>query len=919
MKTTLLSLLFIAIALLNQAQNSLLQGRLVDHESKPLAYATVALMRPADSTLQYYAVTNSSGDWQIGKVAPGDYLFQVAYMGFSTINLNVQIPAMVNNLRALQMSPKTSLIGGVEVTAEHIPLLIKKDTVEYNAGAFKVKPGGVAEDVLRKLPGVEVDRAGNIKAMGEEVRNVLVDGKEFFSNDPKVATKNLPADAIQKVQVYDKKSEEADLSGIEDGQRDKTVNFILKEGQKQAWIGEVSASGGTGDHYAANAKVYRFTKTKQIAMLGMVNNINKSGFSLQDYLDFNGGLAAMMAGGGSMRMSLSFDNTVPVDFGGGIDGLLTSGAAGINYSVEPEKNRRYFGSYLGNGSEQRTNSTSITRYFYSNGESQTDATTDETATNFAHRLNIGLRDRSDSTVTVTGNLNAGITTSRGDEMLWLINRAGPVTVSSLQRATQTSGNRLMANFAINRLKKLPGSLKLFKLNATGSTSHAPDETEWQSLQGAQPDGSMMTQNSRSTRLTDMHQLSLSTSGLFRVAHRTYLQAQLKASGQAEITRREQSSLTPQLSVTDSLSPAFDRWYYSLVPSLSLRKNWKKLKTNFTLALEAGQHNHSLNHNADQKNGRVNLLPSATLDYDISTGHHLSMGYSTAVNNPTASQLNPVLNNTNPLVLYYGNPLLRPEYQHQLMASWMLFDQFSQTSVFASVNGTYTRDKINLSRQVDSLFRQTIRLINVQSDLSLSGSISFSTPIRPVGLTVHLQYSGAMSRGQNRINGQMSDQTNLTHEVELSFDNKKKEIIDFEFGGKIAHTTATYTVQPDLNSQYLNYSLFADVNLTPSDRWFVKASADVVNYTNQSFGDNLTVPLLDASVGLNFLKNKRATLSVDATDILDKNKGISRLSEQNYLKETFTNTLGRTVMLTLRFRLNKYDTGGSGIEIKTGRR
>lgn len=919
MKKTLLLLPVLLTVTTLVAQNSRIAGRLVDHESKPLTYATVALMRPADSTLLYYAVTNGNGDWEIKKTAPGEYLFQTAYMGFNTINLKVKLPEMASSLSNLQMSPKSNLIGGVEVKAEHIPLLIKKDTVEYNAGAFKVQPGGVAEDVLRKLPGVEVDRSGNIKAMGEEVNNVLVDGKEFFSNDPKVATKNLPAEAIQKVQVYDKKSEEADLSGIEDGQRDKTINFILKEGQKQAWIGEVSAAGGTGDHYAANAKVYRFTKTKQIAMLGMLNNINKSGFSLQDYLDFNGGLASMMAGGGSMRMSMSFDNSVPVNFGGSIDGLLTSGAAGLNYSVEPVKNRRFYGSYLGNGSEKKTNTSSLTRYFYDQSHPEADETTRETATNFAHRINLGFRDRSDSTTTLTGSINAGLTTSRGDESLWLINRAGPVTVSSLMRANASSGNQVMGSFGFTRLRKYAGNLKLVKLSASGNSSHAPAESEWQSLTNFFNDGSALLQNSRNDKQTDKHNYSVAASTLFRIANRTYLQTQLKTMAEAEFTSRSQSNSTPVSTPIDSLSPVFDRWYYMIEPSVSIRRNWKQVKTNFTLGLETGQRQQRLNQTAKQTGQNLFLLPSATLDWDISNGHHFSIGYSTGVNNPTAMQLNPVLNNTNLLVLYYGNQNLKPEYVHSVYSSWMLFDQFSQTSVFASLNGQYSRDKINLSREVDTLFRQTIRLMNVKNDLNVSGSVSFSTPLRFIGLTIHLQYSGAINKGENLINGTLNNQTTVTHEAELSLDNKKKEKIDFEFGGKVAVTNASYSVQANLNNQYLNYSMFADVNWTPTDRWFAKASADMVNYTNQSFDNDLFIPLLDASIGFNFLKNKRATLSVDATDILDKNKGISRVSEQNYLKETFTNTLGRTVMLTLRFRLNKYDTGGSGIEIKTGRR
>jgi len=914
MKKTLILLFITFSSLLIKAQMAELRGTLTDEKKSPLPYATVTLMRPSDSSLLYYGITNLSGTYEIGKIKPGEYLFQAASMGYQTINRKIILPVSDNSMGVIQMSPQIHQIDGVEIKAEYIPMLIKKDTIEYNAGAFKVKPDGVAEDILRKLPGVEVDRSGNIKALGEDVQNVLVDGKEFFSNDPKVTTKNLPAEAIKKVQVYDKKSEEADLSGIEDASREKTINFVLKEGQKQAWFGEVSAGGGTGDHYAANAKVYRFTKTKQIAMLGMLNNTNKSGFSLQDYIDFNGGLSSMMSG--SSRISLSFDNSAPIDFGNKINGLLTSGAAGMNYSVELKKDRRFYGSYLGNASERKLHQNSVTDYFYQSGSQTSKNLSDDITDNQAHRINLGYRDRSDSTTALLFNVNAGLTASNNKGNLSLLNLAGPLTVNSLERYDKSNGNKFSGNLTGSWLKKFDGSLRLFKMALSGSSSHSLDKNEWNSITRFWEQNSTLAQSQQLENKTNKHDYTLSASTLFVLAHRTYLEPGLKAGFTTELTGREQGAKTSPFVPLDSLSPDFENSYHKISPSLTLRKNWKKLKTEFSLETEAGWRSNQLNKTNKQKNQDFYLLPSASMDYEITNGHRASLSYYTEVNNPTANQLMPIVNNTNPLLLYYGNRNLKPEYQQTLSASWMLFDQFSQTSVFSMLNGNYIKDKINLDRSINDSLAQTIRLINVDNDYNLSGTVNFSTPIKWLRTNIHLGYTGSWNRGQNIINGIMNKQTNLTHEGKISFDNRLKEKIDVEIGSEISFTDAKYSVQKNLNNKYFNYSWFADVKWTPTQRWNFGASADVVNYTNKSFGSSLTIPIVDASVSYNFMKSNRAMILLEVADILNKNKGIERISEQNYLKETRSNTIGRFAMLTFRYKLNQFDTGKSAIEIKT---
>src|SRR5664280_494147 len=262
----------------------------------------------------YFAITGNNGQFEIRNIKKGDYLLQVSLITYRTIYRNLTFPSSSGeNIGTIIMIPRPVGLSEVQVTGERIPVKIRKDTIEYDARAFKVKPDAVAEDLIKKLPGMEIDRAGNIKAMGEDVKNVLVDGKEFFGNDPKVATRNLPDDAINKVQLFDKKTDESKFTGIDDGERNQTLNLVLNENKKTGVFGDVTAGAGTGKHAEAGARIYRFTKKIQFAGLGMFNNINKFGFSVGEFINFSGGMAALSSGSGLALHS--DDSSFPVNFG----------------------------------------------------------------------------------------------------------------------------------------------------------------------------------------------------------------------------------------------------------------------------------------------------------------------------------------------------------------------------------------------------------------------------------------------------------------------------------------------------------------------------------------------------------------------------------------------------------------------------
>ncbi len=901
------------------AQQSSLRGELYDESGNPLIYATAVLLHPDDSTMAYYGITNTEGHFTIKNIKAGNYILQTAYVGFQSLYKDLSLPLTEGNtLGALIMSEISMNLSEVQIKGERIPFVIKKDTIEYGAGAYKVKPDAAAEELLKKLPGVQVDRAGNIKAQGEDVQNVLVDGKEFFGSDPLVATKNLPADAIEKVQVYNKKSDETELTGIEDGTYAKTINLILKDDMKSAIFGDVTAGVGTDEKYQVGAKLYRFTRKHQFAALAMLNNVNKYGFSFRDYLDFNGGLQSIMHGGGGGQISIGGDNDLPINFGQDINGLVTSGAGGANFTYEAKKNNRFNISYLGNGADKKLKQNTLTQNYFETGSFVKNDTLEQTTTNRAHRLNFGWRNRIDSTQNL--NINGGASYTRGGAKGLLFSESfeQQLLMNNLNSISNDDADNYSASISASYLKKWKSNWKLFKIKGNFSFKNGNSNKHWiNSTNYYNPSDSALNAGFQRNK-TQLVRYSASTSVTRKLAPLWYLVPSIDGGIVDESLDRIQGIPPGEEQIIDSLSPNFSKKYSWIRGGFSISRNTKKSQLSFAAKVESSILTSSLNDDSDVNTNGMYLIPRISWQYEYRTGRRLGVYLQSSVTAPTANQLLPTVNNINPLDMYSGNNYLKPEYGHTLQLNWIFFDQFSLTSIFASVNATYTQDKINWSRNIHSNLAQTQSLINVKDDYRMDGRIDFSTPIRKLGVDLKLKFSETWNQGINLVNGEENTNTNFIHSFTLSFNNRKNDKLDVNLGGSLQITDARYEIQSSLDKTYYNVLGFADIAYTPNDKWYFGLTADVTRYDAQSFAQEISVPILKAEFTRYFLKNNRGVLTFEIFDILDKNTGIVRTSEMNQLMEQQSNTIGRYAMLTFKFRLNKFDNK-SGLDIKLNKR
>lgn len=906
-----------SIAMAGFAQTYPLTGNVFSDDGSPMVYSSVVLLNPSDSTMQSFGITNKDGFFEIKNIKKGDFLLQIAFLGFETHYQHISIPVQNNKLETVILKTKPVAVDEVKVSGEYVPLAIKKDTVEYNAAAFKLKPDAVTEDLLKKLPGIEVDRAGNIKAMGEDVKKLYVDGKEFFGDDPKVATKNVPADAVDKVQVYNRKSDEAMFTGIDDGSRDKTINLKLKEDKKNALFGDVMAGGGTGEHWQGSVKAYRFTDKIQVAALGMGNNVNQFGFSFNDYMNFSGGIAQMMHGSGTAQIRISSDGSFPINFGEPVAGLNTLGAGGANFSYSTSPNDRVFISYLGNGTKKELEETTTTTNFVEDDFYTQNQDLNETDINKAHRFNFGWRNRIDSTQNLIIDGNFSI--SNGDNTRFSLDQSSynDVLVNMLDNQTSYKSDRLAGNANGAWMKKLNKGKSVFEAGGNISVSQGLTKnkifTETTIFNPPQTSVSNLFQDNQTNDLRYSLDMSFSTF----LGKGKFIIPSISAGNTTENVDRTQGIPNP-VSVIDSLSPEFQKKYIWLKPKVSFKYTSGKTSLTVAIANENGKLQNTLNGEEDNGKNYVFFLPSFWYEYQFQTGRRLMVFYESNVNTPNVTQLLPVINNINPLSQYYGNPELKPEVAHQFNTHYILFDQFSFTSLMLMLNGTYTKDKINWVRMVDNNLAMINTLQNFDNDYKLKGNVDFSTPIRSLGMKINIDLEESWNKGFNFINSEENSYTNLSHRASFSIDNRKKEKWDVNTGIEATLTNSKYTVQESLNNRYFDIKWFGDAIYTPNDTWNFEVNTDFTRYSDNTFNNTQKIPLLSAGVSYFFLKNKRGTLKIYGWDLLNQNKIIQRFGELNYLREIRSNSIGRFIMLSFTYRLNKFGEAPGGIDVKMKR-
>ncbi|MGC4058127.1 MAG: outer membrane beta-barrel protein [Chitinophagaceae bacterium] len=897
------------------AHASQLSGKVTDEQGKQIENATVALLHPEDSTMETFSISQSNGQYLIKDAPEGDFLLQISLVGYYTCYQKLHIGKEANQSVpdvALEDNIAAHQLGEVVIAGDKIPVRLKGDTVEYNAGSYRVKPNAPVEELLRQLPGVEVDEAGNIKSMGKDVNKVLVDGKEFFGNDPKVATKNLPADAVSHVQTFGKKSDQTEFTGVDDGKRDQTINLVLKDGKHGGYFGNVEAGVGSNQRYEGAARLFRFQPKEQLAGIGMLNNINQTGFSFNDYLSFNGGLSALGGGG---RMDMSSDD-IPMDFGQQPSGNVSSGAIGLNYTYEPRPKNRLNISYLSNTTTKDVTNNTFSRNYLPSGATYTTNEYDQRNNNdLANRLSMRWRNDLDSQNQITVQAKGQVKNKNATSDASARSYSDAALQNQLQDHSSGVGNVMDVTTEASYVHKARRMGNLFQIYGSQGYSGAIDHAEWTNVtEFLNTPGSIVNQQYQQNHNTkEVSTFDVNTTRA--LGGLLFLRPGVNFVYRKEQLNRSQGLLSDQNNEIDSLSPHFRNDVYQVTPGMSLKYSSSKLQWNVNVQGQWVSMNPATRSMSIGARDYRYLLPSFYWRKEFPGHHNVSAEYSTQVNTPAPNQMIPVTYYTSPLSAITGNLNLKPEYRHNLMLSYQMFDQFSMSSLFAYVNASYTQDKINTSRTILPDLRQRILWVNTPYMADLNGRLSYSRPVKPLRITYSIEAGETISRSVSPINDVQNTNTNFTHELSMSISNRHRKAWTVRLGGNARITDSRYSVNTNQNAIYGVYSGSGTISWQSGKHWFAQVSADITRYTGSGFSDQITVPLVKAELTRFLLKNERASITLRGFDLLNRNQSVVRAAEQNYLVEQRSNILSRYFMIVLNYKLNKVGKHNpGGIEI-----
>ncbi len=918
----LVVLIGFGLAMPSRAQSTRVdvRGVVTDSLDAGLPGATVVVLQAADSIMVSFGVTRRDGAFRLRRVPTGDYLLQVTFVGLEPYSAPLSVGDEAVDVGRIALKEAVSELDQLVITADHIPLVINADTVEYNADAFGMRANANVEDLLKRLPGIEVERDGSIKAQGETVEQVLVDGKEFFGDDPKIATQNLPAEAVDRVQVYDKQSDMAEFTGIDDGEESKTINLALKEDHKQGYFGNVSGGYGRDDErdnrYQGKASINRFSASTQISFLGNLNNVNQQSFSMGEYMSFMGGLQGMMSGRGGF-ISLS-----EVQSGNGVNaGFSQTMAAGLNFnhdfSAKTSLRSSYFFNEIDNTQDRTVRQQQLAGASLSSLSLQEGR---QESLNRNHRLNLNLKHEIGVGQDVRLRANLRATDSALDNLSSRDTRDASDVLRNRNTTTyDAGGDEVGGNASLTYRKRLSERGRTLAAEVRTSLNDGDLEGNLDALNSYYDDfGNVL---SSEEILQRQARFSNTLSSRARLTWTEPLGKKRALSFEAE---RRQISEDQDKSVFDligtdtilneTLSSALEQTYTYNQAGVSLRVNRKRHSYSLGADVQGSRlAGDILDEDVRIDNNFVHVLPSASFRYEFNGGQSMDLDYRTSTREPSMRELQPFADNSDPLNVYTGNPNLRPEYSHSARLHFMHFDQFSFTNIFAFARASYTRNKIVRARTIDEQFLQNSTSINADGDWMLSGNVSFGTPIRVIGSKINISNNAMYNRGMELINAEENKTTILRNTVDVKLENRKKDIIDALIGARLTFNVNKYSLNPELSQNYLNRTFYTEFTYTLRDSWRFTTALDYRLYAEDVFGSGQNVPLWRAELSRTLLKEK-AELQLVGLDLLNKNLGVDYTNTANYIEESQVNALGRYIMLKFVYNLSGFGRPDNSIEI-----
>lgn len=919
--TLTLLVLFSGHCLFAQKVTGSIKGKVVDViNNLPLPDATITVISKEDSAAVGFSVADKTGAFEIKNIPAGAYLLGISFTGYAPFNRHLDITATryVYDLDTVKLSTDTSMMASVIVTAP--PITIKKDTVEFRAGAFKTKPNATVEDLLKKLPGVEVDKDGNVASQGESIPKIYVDGKEFFGNDPKLATKNLTAEMVESIQVFDDMSDQAKFTRIDDGSRQRTINIKLKKNRRRGLFGRATAGAGSSERYAGNLSLNMFEEDRRISIIGGANNINRLGFSSNDLISSMGGMGGFSGGGGRGSRGGS---------GNTGNGNTKSWSAGINYRDDWGKKMEFSGNYFVSNTSTINRSKSLRQNLFNNDStSYSDEQSYRKNDNLTHRFGFRWEYQIDSmnSLLLTPNVNIQQSESESFDSILTIAATPKYSYKAIEgvssRTNQRNGISFNNNLLFRHRFRKPGRTFTVGWNTSVNDSEGdgynispynyynPDST-WNYTRDQRQRNEQVTSswnNTVSSSLTEMF-------GTDKILELNYAYSVNESTSDRKVFDYAASS-----GDYDSVNKNQTNYFENTFVSSRLGTNFRVKKQQYDFQLGGAVQFATLKNlsyraltgkDSSMSQRYTNFFPNASFNYNLGTRKSIRFGYRGSTRAPSISQLQDVVDQSNQLVYRTGNPDLKQEFTNNFNFSYNTFNVSNFLFFNMNLNASVISNRIVNSMQKINNTVQLIRPVNLNGSWNMSFSGTIGIPLVKVttgrrspmnlNLTSTIRYNRDVSI-QEGVTG-FNKTTGLGQRIRYDYNIPDK--LDVGASASFNYNDARYDFQENANNRYFNHNYSLDATYTFFKRFMLSSDFDYFVNSGRADGFNQPIPLWNASIGWVMFKKRNGELRFSVMDIMNQNKNIDRIIDPNYIEDTFTETLRRYFLVTFMYNLNRF--------------
>ena len=914
-------------------QNLLLKGRLTDKaDQSGLPGASVSLYLQTDSSDIRQRATDAKGNFEFNGLPSGNYVLKISFSGYEKVEQKIKVLASNKQPIVITVSKKATELQGVVIVAKAAPVRQKVDTTEFSASQYKVNPDATAEDLIKKLPGLVIDKAGNVTTMGDQVKKVTVDGRDFFGDDATAALRNLPADVIDKIQVFDKLSDQAAFTGFDDGNSTKAINIVTKTGMRNGQFGRMYAGYGSDSRYAAGGNVSFFKKDRRISLVGLFNNINQQNFSSEDLLGVTSSSGGRGGGGrGGGRGGGNFGGGGG-SFGGGgnnflvgqSSGISATNAFGLNYSDQWGKKLTVSGSYFFNNSNTSNNQVSNTRYTDKN-QFETDLSSSK---NFNHRANIRMEykiDERNSIIfapAISYQKNSSYTGVTGSSNQKSGNGSNSINSNSNANTSgYNSNNNLLFRHAFAKKgRTISLNLSAGYNNKDGTNYLYSKNLSFDSLGSLFRDS---TTNQVKDQLVNGSNYSASLVYTEPIGKKGQLQLNYSPSVSKSNSDLESFNFDSTFSKYSLFDTGYSNKFNNTNMSQSAGISYRLGDRDNMFAV--GLNYKYLELNSDQVFPHVltvkasfnNILPNLMWRKKFSAKSSINIMYRASTSPPSISQLQNVIDNSNTLVVTSGNPNLKQQYSNTLSTRYTYTDTKNGTSFFANLflqqarnyvaNATYSAKSDSVLSSSITLYRGSLlsKPVNLNGYLSMRSFLTFATPLKFIKSNLNLNGGFTYSKTPGLVNNASSISNNYTYNTGIGLASNISQYIDFNISYSAAFTHTKNSLNATQNTNYVSQNAGLQFNLLNKKGWFVQSDITNITYTGLGAGYNQNYWLWNGGFGKKFLKNQAGELKLSVFDLLKQNQSITRIVDPSYIEDIRNQVLKQYFMCTFTYKLKNF--------------